>query len=67
MVQYSHNDIDGDSNTVKVTQRGAHYSKIDINGNSNNIEVTQRGNPNPTMVRFRSRQWAYCRCFSKIQ
>ena len=46
--QYSYNDIDGNSNTVKVTQRGAgdHYSKIDINGNSNNIEVTQRGNSN---------------------
>ena len=44
--QYTFNDIDGSSNTIKITQRGAgnHSSTTDVNGNSNNITVVQRGN-----------------------
>ena len=44
--QYSFNDIDGSSNTVKITQRGAgdHYSKTDVNGSNNDITLLQRGN-----------------------
>ena len=46
--QYSWNDIDGSSNDIKITQRGAsdHYSWLDVNGDSNNIDVKQRGNSN---------------------
>ena len=34
--QYTFNDIDGSSNTVKITQRGAgdHWSKTDVNGDN---------------------------------
>ena len=46
--QYTYNDIDGSSNTVKITQRGAgdHWSKTDVNGDNNDITVLQRGNSN---------------------
>ena len=46
--QYSWNDIDGSSNTIKITQRGAsdHYSWLDVNGDGNDIDVKQRGNSN---------------------
>ena len=44
--QYSFNDIDGSSNTIKITQRGAgdHYSILDVNGSNNDITLLQRGN-----------------------
>jgi len=44
--QYSFNDIDGSSNTIKITQRGAgdHYSILDVNGGNNDIILLQRGN-----------------------
>ena len=46
--QYTWNDIDGSSNTVKITQRGAsdHYSWLDMNGSNNDVTVLQRGNSN---------------------
>ena len=46
--QTTWNDIDGSSNTIEITQRGAsdHYSWLDVNGDNNNIEVKQRGNSN---------------------
>ena len=46
--QYTWNDIDGSSNDIKITQRGAsdHYSWLDVNGDGNDIVVTQRGNSN---------------------
>ena len=46
--QFSFNDIDGSSNTIKITQRGAsdHISYLDVNGSNNDIELTQRGNSN---------------------
>ena len=46
--QYSFNDIDGSSNTIKITQRGAgdHYSILDVNGSNNDITLLQRGNNN---------------------
>ena len=46
--QYTWNDIDGSSNDIKITQRGAgdHYSWLDVNGDSNDIDVKQRGNSN---------------------
>ena len=46
--QYTWNDIDGSSNNVKITQRGAsdHYSWLDVNGSNNDIMVAQRGNSN---------------------
>ena len=46
--QYNWNDIDGSSNTVKITQRGAgdHYSTLDVNGSNNDVTVLQRGNSN---------------------
>ena len=44
--QYNWNDIDGSSNTIKITQRGAgdHYSTLDVNGSNNDITLLQRGN-----------------------
>ena len=46
--QYTWNDIDGSSNDIKITQRGAsdHYSWLDVNGDGNDIDVKQRGNSN---------------------
>ena len=46
--QYTFNDIDGSSNTIKITQRGAgdHYSILDVNGSNNDITLLQRGNNN---------------------
>ena len=46
--QYSWNDIDGSSNDIKITQRGAsdHYSWLDMNGSNNDVTVLQRGNSN---------------------